>query len=312
MKNIKYSLFILFGFLLFSACTELESLPSEIAKPKSFDAEHRGIYINRFKSDGILGDATQEDLLLNWCVQNDFNEVTLYNINAIMDTEADRTALNAFVGKAHTWEPAIKVGFINAGTTSFEETRNYLLDGSYPNKPDAVTTEYEYWNDPYSYESFIPLMSGITSLKIGPDAIDAAIERQHYVSRFEDEEEVWSSNIIHKQAINNADEIFLVNYHSNAQEFNVDGAYHNKLRGLALHADSVHLTQDVVVLFSVNRDSGDPNIWDYVEEHGFDAAFQNWMEGYEDAEIDFKERLNIVGYQFYKYSEAMEAVPYED
>lgn len=312
MNNTKYYLLILFGLFFFSACTELESLPAEIALPKSFEAEHRGIYINRFKSDNILGDVLKEDSLLHWCVQNDFNEVTLYNINAIMDTEVDRTALNAFVGKAHGWSPAIKVGFINAGTTSFEKTRNYLEDGSYPHKPDAIATEYEYWNDPFSYDAFIPLMTGITSLKMGPDAIYPELERQHYVSRFEDEAGVWADDIITKQGINNTEEIFLVNYHSNAQEFNVDGAYHNKLRELAVQADEIHLTQDVVVLFSVNRASGDPNIWDYVEANGFDAAFQNWMEGYEGAEIEHKERLNIVGYQFYKYSEAKEAVPYLD
>ena len=295
-----------------AACTELESLPAEIALPKSYEAEHRGIYINRFKSDGILGDATKEDELLEWCVQNDFNEVTLYNINTIMNTETDRDALNAFVGKAHGWSPAIKVGFINAGLSSFEKTRNYLLDDTYPNKPDAVTTEYEYWNDPYSYDNFIPLMSGITSLKIGPDAIDAELERQHYVSRFEDDAGVWADDVITKQGINNTEEIFLVNYHSNAQEFNVDGAYHNKLRALAVQAESVNLTQDVVVLFSVNDESVDPDIYDYVAANGFDAAYQNWMEGYEDAEIEHKDRLNIVGYQFYKYSKALEAVPHED
>jgi hypothetical protein len=312
MKNIKHLLFILFGFFFFSACTELESLPAELATAKSYDAEHRGIYINRFKSDGILGDALKEDSLLTWCVQNDFNEVTLYNINTIMNEEVDRTALNAFVGKAHSWSPAIKVGFINAGTSSFEKTRNYLEDGSYPHKPDAIATEYEYWNDPYSYDNFIPLMTGITSLKVGPDAIYPELERQHYVSRFEDEAEVWADDIITKQAINNTEEIFLVNYHSNAQEFNVDGAFHNKLRALAVQADVIHLDQDIVVLFSVNQGSADPNIWDYVSDNGFKAAFENWMEGYEGAEIEHKERLNIVGYQFYKYSEARLAVPYED
>lgn len=146
-------------------------------------------------------------------------------------------------------------------------------------------------------------MTGITSLKVGPDAIYPELERQHYVSRFEDEAEVWADDIVTKQAINNTEEIFLVNYHSSAQEFNADGAF---------QADIIHLDQDVVILFSVNQGSADPNVWDYVQENGFKAAFENWMEGYEGAEIEYKERLNIVGYQFYKYSEARLAVPYED
>lgn len=117
MKNTKQRLFILFGFFFFSACTELESLPAELATAKSYDAEHRGVYINRFKSDGILGDILKEGTLLTWCVQNDFNEVTLYNINTIMNEDVDRVALNAFAGKAHAWSPAIKVGFVNAGNS---------------------------------------------------------------------------------------------------------------------------------------------------------------------------------------------------
>ena len=87
---------------------------------------------------------------------------------------------------------------------------------------------------------------------------------------------------------------------------------HRKLQELANEAEAIHVDIDVVILFSVNTDSGDPDIYDCVEADGFKACYENWAEGYDAAELDYKERLNVIGYQYFKYSKAKKQFPYEE
>ncbi len=43
-----------------------------------------GIYIDGFSS--ILGNNTNENLVLNWCIDNNFNAISLYDLNKMMDS----------------------------------------------------------------------------------------------------------------------------------------------------------------------------------------------------------------------------------
>ena len=113
---------------------------------------------------------------------------------------------------------------------------------------------------------------------------------------------------IAKQIINNSDEVFLVNYYANAYNFNT-GGMQGKLQELANEAANIHLSSNVVILFNVNQASSDPNIFGYCEDNEFGEAFDNFMIGYDAASIANKDMLNVIGYQFFKYSEAKIARP---
>jgi len=312
----RISIFILFSSMLAISCSkeEVKELAESI-KSRHTD-EHRGVYISKYKTIGILGDSLREDTILRWCKQNNFNEVTLYNINTILNTTTDKVKLNNFVGKAHAYDPPLKVSFVNAGTSSLDKSKAYITDAAYPNKPDALTSEYEFWNTSYSYDAFIPIMTGFTVVKKGsPPSISAIapdISRQFYVSKFKDQAGIWDSAVITKQMINNSDKLLLVNYSATPTQF-LPNNTKEKLQEIANEANNIHLKANVIVLFNVNRASADPNLFNYFEvndlDHPFVDAFDEFTSAFDLATIAHKDMINIKGYHIYHYDEARAARP---
>lgn len=280
--------------------------------------QHRGVYINNFVSDGYLGNAIKEDSILDWAVRHEFNNVYLYNIGSAMSMGLQED-LDSFVQKAHDWEMPIEVTFVSAGFgTSF--TNIELFHDDYENIPDGAVSEIEFWNGSKTYaDDFAPWIDRLNSLKYDTVTIDSIVRnpdlyRRFYIGKIKDGGEPASLDIAENLVINH-DEIFLTNYHSEGYNLSTsasENSIRNKLSLLGEAGFSLGQKVNIVILFNVRQDSPAPQIWDFFEEAGEDQYFKQAYESFyndflEADDIEFKNYLNLKGYGFYRYTDAIEA-----
>tara|TARA_B100001167_G_scaffold191161_1_gene161286 strand:- start:8005 stop:8952 length:948 start_codon:yes stop_codon:yes gene_type:complete len=284
-------------------------------------AEHRGIYINDFYTSGILGNATQEDNLLAWVDQNDFTDIYLYNVGAILGDGLDNE-LRVFVNKAHNQNPYLRVSFVSAGFgDSFTAIENYH-DGRKDSKPDGIVSEIEFWNGSMNFtDDYVPWIDKVNDLKFTPPPgevapLNAGITRQFYIGKIKDPGSP-PSLIIAKELVQHHDEIFLTNYHTDAWQLSgstAENSIVNKLNLLAQAGMELNKEVNIVILFNVFQLSPSPEIWDYFATGGmnneFEDAFVEWSSDYNaSTAITNKEFLNIKGFGIYRYSDGLSARP---
>ena len=321
MKYQIFSVLLIVGLLY--SCNQEEIITSfdrdqtEVqVTSRSSSFEHRGIYVNDFRTS-ILGDIAEEDYLLEWCDHHNFNRMTLYNISAILDDPAETDLLEDFMEKANLDYPHIRINFVVSSADAISEVDDYCLSNPVSLHPHGVATEYEFWNDPWNYTTYDDMLNDIEILT---DAGHSGWKNQLYISRFEDAAEVVSDEDVLKQVIIGVDEIhpnktriLLVNYRPNAYNFFGEGTgSYNRLVDMAGEAESQGLNHlSVVILFNVNYLSGDPDIFDYFDEEGGDHAFEdamlNFKEGFDAADFPNKNKIRLRGYQIYRYTQAREA-----
>ncbi len=288
----------------------------EIFYKSHFD--HRGVYINNFVTDGYLGNDVKEDSILDWAVRHEFNNVYLYNIGSAMSMGMQEE-LDTFVYKAHNWDYPIELTFVSAGFgTSFTNIENYHDD--YDNIPVGIVSEIEFWNGSKTYaDDFAPWVEKLNSLKFDTVTVDSIVRnpdlyRRFYIGKIKDGGEPPSIDIAENLVINH-DEIFLTNYHSNGYNLSTsssENSIRNKLSLLGEAGYNLGQKVNIVILFNVRQDSPAPQIWDYFEEvgedHYFKHAYESFYKDFLEAEdIEHKNYLNLKGYGFYRYTDAIEA-----
>ncbi|NND87702.1 MAG: hypothetical protein HKM28_00480 [Flavobacteriaceae bacterium] len=284
-------------------------------------AEHRGLYINDFYTAGILGNPVMEDELLAWVDVNDFTDIYLYNIGAILSDGLDDD-LRSFVIKAHNQDPYLRVTFVSAGYgDSFTEIEEYH-DGRKDARPDGIVSEIEFWNGSMSYASdYAPWIVKVNDLKFTPPPgeivpLNPGVTRQFYIGKIKDPG-MPPSLAIAKELVLNHDEIFLTNYHTNAWELSgstEENSIINKLNLLAQAGMEVGQQVNIVILFNINQMSASPEIWDYFATTGmnneFENAFAEWSADYNaSSDILNKEFINLKGFGIYRYTDALNARP---
>lgn len=311
MKN---KLFIALFFICFCFISCEEPLSEEVNLEKTTQPVPpltkmpavRSIYVNNFST--ILGNTALEDALLNWCQTHLYNRLNLYNISTIIGSTATANQLNAFIFKAKSAPYYMKVSFIASSASAVNNFYNnyYLI---YPNKPDAITTEYEFWNSPNNFTSFMGIGNNMTT--VYNSTTSPQVQREIYVSQFVDNGGAYLPNQIAEYIVNNHDRVYLVNYVTNA--YNYGTTLQNKLQLLANAGATLNKTVRVVILFNVNTASSDPNIYNYFSTSGmnnpFYAAYNNVLTGYNAASFPNKSFLLLQGYSIYRHSNAVLARP---
>ncbi len=277
---------------------------------------HRGIYINNFVTDGILGNALKEDSLINWCLHQDFNNMYLYNIGSALSSGM-QVELDSFVHKANNL--SLEVTFVSAGFgTSFDNIVTYHED--YPNIPQGIVSEIEFWNGAGDYDAdYVPWLERLDSLKFIPPSGESSplnpdIQKRFYIGKIKNPGQPPSISIA-EDLISHHDEIFLTNYHSDAYNLSTsssENSIRNKLSLMAEAAKNLEKEVNVVILFNVRQDSPAPNIWSYFSEdnadHDFRAGYEKWYHDFLNAsDIDNKEYINLKGYGVYRWTDAKEA-----
>lgn len=279
---------------------------------------HRGIYVNNFEND-ILG--TGEELnLLHWCDQNSFNEVTLYNIGSILDDQYKTLQLTNFVAKAHAFD--IRVSFVASSEETINKIEDYQNQVYYPYlQADGIATEYEFWNPNavgVSYDYYHKNM--LKPLKRLDNTADYDLKQQLYISTFDDAAGVYPSEKVLKKVLQHLkkgdgnDQIFLVNYRTNAQNFPTDSnsKHYQRIQEIANVAKKKNMEVNIVVLFMTREDTT-PSLFNYFSDLGlannFEDAFISYRDGFYNSDIAHKEYINLDGYQIYRYSDAKVAKP---
>ncbi len=303
--------FLFLSFFIISCEKEIEldennekALPYQ--PPVNKLPANRGIYVNSFAS--ILGDVAKEDSLLNWCQAHTFGRINLYNISTIISNSTTAGQLNTFIGKAKASPYFLKVSFVASSATGVNNYYNnyYLL---YPNKPDAITSEYEFWNGTNSFSTFMGIGNNMTTVYNATSS--PQVEREIYVSQFNDAAGVYTTPQIAQYIVTNSDRVYLVNYTATA--YNYGSTLQTKLQILADAGAALNKIVRVVILFNVNTSSSDPNIYNYFSttgsNHPFPDAYNSVRTGYNAASFPNKSFLLLQGYQIYRYSNARLARP---
>src|SRR5919202_2343463 len=118
-------LFALFGlasckFNVIDPLTPRESGSARLAAMAASD--YRGVYVDGFKD--ILGNSVREDSLLNWCVNHNFNAISLYDLNTVLGDER-YTALAQFISKARVSFGIQQVAAVRGSSANFTQNARY-------------------------------------------------------------------------------------------------------------------------------------------------------------------------------------------
>jgi hypothetical protein len=94
-----------------------------------------------------LGDENMEDLLLNWTVSNNFNAISLYDLNTIMGTPNSWANLSQFIEKARIKYGINQVAAVRGTSANFIQNANCDSSQTDLNKRFTVyNLENEWWN----------------------------------------------------------------------------------------------------------------------------------------------------------------------
>lgn len=316
MKKLIYLFLFSISVTLFAGCSK-ESVMQPQTEPEQLTTQLKAattravLYVNNFnKSSGgftkIFGNTIKEDSLLDWCKAQGFTEMNLYTVGPILSgSSIEKAKLNAFISKAHSVTYGLKVNFVVVSSTGVNDIGTYCAN--YPNKPDGIITEYEFWNSPYSWSTFKKILNAMTVVH----NTYPSIKRYAYVSEFTDANGVTSKGYIAKYLIENCETIFLTNYYTNA--YNLTGYLQTKLAYLTSKAKQINKVGNVIILFNVSLNSNSPDIYSYFSTNGsnheFIDAYNNLMDDYNDAVDENNDGLSFKGYAIYRYTSASKARP---
>ncbi|HHB78356.1 MAG TPA: hypothetical protein ENK85_03900 [Saprospiraceae bacterium] len=281
---------------------------------------HRGVYVNDFVNDVILGDVAKEDSLIDWTQRNGLNHLYLYNTHQILVTDTTlRPKLSTFIAKCKNLSHPIKVTLVSGGHSSAEAMAPYY-DMRYTD-PDGMVSEIEFWNGSGSFDNFLSWTSILSDIRMTlyPNMLhprDPDLQRRYYVGKIKDAAGVYDSMQVAKHLVLAHDQIFLANYHNNAYELSnssTPNGIRARLQLLANAAYSENKKAHLVILFNVRQDSPAPNIFSYFDvndgNHTFLQAFESFKSDFNNFAMDHKDMIVLDGFGIYRYSDARVARP---
>jgi len=323
---MKITSLLYFGLLvtLFAACskesieTECEPTAPSPCTPFPTSSQTRSVlYVNNFGKikenfPRIVGNTLQEDSLLNWCLVQGFTELNLGSIGNILDADS-ATHLNDFVCKAHSSPYGFKINFMVPSSARVNQIDEYCAN--YPNKPDGIITEYEFWNDEDSFGTFLTILSAMTDLH----QTHPSVRRYAYVHDFEDQAGTYTEEYITQHLILNCEAIFLANYENytgTGNAYNLSNNLSARLAVLGENAQQISTVANVIIIFKVHQDQDpetDDDIFTYFSvnggNHDFVDAYNNLMDEYNDTVNPDNDGLSFKGYAIFHHTDARRARP---
>jgi hypothetical protein len=291
-------------------------LPPPVSKPP-----RAGLYVNQF--DTMIGDTSKENTLLRWAKKEGFNCLYLYGVSGIISNSATWPLLNSFIGRAKASPFYFSISFVAASSGTANNYYNlYYTNTSYPNKFDAINSEFEFWHcsgatsSPTNFTMFLPLLNAMNT--INTNTFTPKVTRNIYVGEFVDSSPCknesgpftpYTSTAILTEIINKHDKILIANYHTNAGTA-ISPLLVAKLNALSAQAFAMGKIANVEILYNVNTTSASPNIYAYCVANPFITAYNNFITNYNaSVSITNKASLRIVGYSYYRYTNAKLARP---
>ena len=263
-------------------------------------SDYRGLYVDGFSR--ILGNNSLEDSLLNWCVSNNVNAISLYDLNTVMGDEryAD---LAIFVKKARVTYGISQVAAVRGSTANF--TQNATYDASRADLNERFTTynlENEWWNNGPSC-NFSCYSSILQAMSTKARAASPRMTAEAYIGWFQNPSGQDLQQA--KTLVRWLDRILVHDYRPYPQF----GYMQSRLSFLGRAAQSQNKIVDVIVLFSAEPEF----MQDYYSVAGqnrsFADAYGDIVSQFNAANFTGKNNVRLIGYQLFDYSWAKQAKP---
>ena len=305
---MKLSLPVVFLFALFTLIScQLDVIdPSSLRNSASArlvaltPADYRGVYVDGFNT--ILSNSSLEDSLLNWCVNNDVNAISLYDLNVVMGNERN-TDLARFIRKARVTYGISQVAAVRGSSANFTQNASYDTFRTDLNERfTAYNLENEWWNNGPScnfscYTSILQAMYN-KAHRASPPIIAEA-----YIGWFQNPSEQDLQQA--KTLVRWLDRILVHDYRTYPQF----GYMQSRLSYLGKAAQSQNRVIDVIVLFSAEPEF----MQDYYsvtgQNHSFADAYGDIVNQFNGATFAGKNNLRLIGYQIFNYSWVKRAKP---
>ena len=269
---------------------------ARIATPPAY----RGIYVDNF--DHLLGNNTREDSLLNWCVSNGINSISLYDLNTVMGNER-YTDLARFIQRARSSFGIEEVAAVRGSSANI--TQNASYDASRVNTKERFTTynlENEWWNNGPSCD-FGCYTSILKSMSNKARSASPRITTEAYIGWFlnpsgQDLQQA-------KTLVSWLDRILVHDYRTSPQF----GYLQSRLSFLGKAAQSQNRVMDVIVLFSAEPEFMQDYFSVSGQNHSFTDAYADIVNQFNAASFAGKNNVRLIGYQIFDYSLARQARP---
>jgi len=295
-----------------------------LSSSQLFSQETRGLYVNDFKY--IIGDPVEEDKLLNFVREENFNYLLLYNLYHIHTHYFDMTdaeesmPLANFIEKAKTQYGVEAVGGVGEKFASFEKMKLYnAVHAEFPNRQfDVFNIEFEFWNKKLVEGYYCTTYLEKNNLPCTKDgAYEFYIEQINELVALADEIDIKSETYIGKPNTSQCQEIgekldrVLIHYYKKKDTYNNGNSIYNyrKERIPAL-APAVG-TLEVLPIFSARPTHMGP----WLEFNPKEQAFDTWMfgqNGFEEQEGEWKDHIFVGGYQWYRYTDMFDILSNAD
>lgn len=305
MKYLSPAFFVLTLFNLMS-CQPVDIDPASGNRSASArlatvpPPNYRGLYVDGF--DDILGNVSQEDSLLGWCVSNNINSISLYGLNAVLGDER-YTALAQFIRKARVTYGIGQVAAVRGTSANFTQNANY--DASRADLNERFTTynlENEWWNNGPSCD-FSCYTSILKDMSTKARAASPRITTEAYIGWFQNPpgQDLQQA----KTLVRSLDRILVHDYRT-APEF---GYMQSRLSYIGKAAQSLNRVMDVIVLFSAEPEFMQNYFSVAGQNHPFEDAYTDIVNQFNAASFSGKNNVRIIGYQIFDYSFAKQARP---
>ena len=301
MKNKIYFIFIFSFLFIFQIHAQIEST--------------RGLYINNFKY--IIGDPVAEDELLNFALENGFNYLLLYNLHHIQTNLFDITdnesaaPLSQFIFKAKTQYGINEIGGVGEKLASFDKMvlYNELHENDANYRIDVFHMEFEFWNSKligtYYCSTYLE-KNGHPCTKEG--AFDfyynELTEVDNLTASLGLKSETYVGNPTNSEChdIGGIVDRALVHYYRKSDVYKNGNSIYN-YKKYRLH----NLAQDegvlsVLPVFS----SRSYHMGPWLLENPMEQAYDTWLygqNGFVEDEGDWKDHINVEGFQWYRYTD---------
>jgi hypothetical protein len=262
---------------------------------------YRGLYVDGFKS--ILGNTSKEDLLLNWSASNNFNALSLYDLNQIMGRPARVAQLAQFIRKARVTFGIDKIAAVRGTSANFIQNAQYDSSRTDLNERFSVyNLENEWWNNGPTC-NFSCYTSILQTMETSAKNVTPSMTTEAYIGWFKnpDGQELNQANTL----VNFLDRIMVHDYQKSPQLSYMT----SRLSFLGQAAKNQSRIMDAIVIFSAEPDF----MYDYFnvtsQNHSFEDAYVNILNQFNATSFDSKDHIRIIGYQIFDYSYAHMARP---
>jgi len=285
-----------------------------------FSQDTRGLYVNDFKY--IIGDPVEEDKLLNFVREENFNYLLLYNLHHInthyfdMADAEESMPLANFIEKAKTQYGVEAVGGVGEKFASFEKMKLYnAAHAEFPNRQfDVFNIEFEFWNkklvEGYYCTTYLE-KNNLPCTKEG--AYEFYINQINQLVVLAEEIDVKSETYIGKphasqcQAIGEKLDRVLVHYYKKKDTYNNGNSLYNYRKERISNLAPAVGTIEILPIFC----SRPAHMKSWLEFNPKEQAFDTWLygqNGFEEQEGEWKEHVFIGGYQWYRYTDMFDAL----